>query len=136
MTGVQTCALPILSLKKREQRYGVISEIVLKDKVQGITQRMVNEEFAARGGQHRQILYLPRSTPGERRYTGQYQIAQSQLEALEIEVTLPLPFAAFPGDRVVLRIGRFGSEGTYEVVQSRSWMSEKGQLTELILSVR
>ena len=127
---------PVLELKKREQRYGVISEVVVRDKVQGISQRVVNEDFTARDGQRRQILYMPRSTAGERRYTGQYQIAQSKLEALEIEVTLPLPFAAFPGDRVVLNIERLGPEATYEVVRSRSFMNENGQLTELVLSVR
>lgn len=125
---------PMMSLKKREQRYGVISEMLIKDK--HISQQVVNEPFAAVGGQRRHVLYMPRSTAPQRRYTGEYQIAQSELERVEIDVTLPLAFAAFPGDRAEVTIGKLGLEGTYEVVRSRSEMNEKGQLTVLTLSVR
>lgn len=127
---------PLLSLRKREDRYGVISEVLIQDKVQGVAHQVVNRAFAAAGGQRRHVLYMPRSTPDTRRYTGEYQIAQSALEQLEIEAELPFPFAAFPGDRVSLDLRRLNLSGQYEVVRARSRMDGDGGRTELTLSVR
>lgn len=127
---------PLLSLRQREQRHGVISEVLIQDKVQNIRHRVVNQAFSARGGQRRHVLYMPRSTAGQRRYTGEYQIAQSALEQLEIRLELPLPFAAFPGDRIALSLDRLGLDGSYDVVEARSRMDSGGEQTELTLSVR
>lgn len=127
---------PILSLRKREERYGVLSEVLIQDKIQGIDHPVVNETFSQRGGRRRHVLYMPRSSADARRYTGEYQIAQSALEQLEIEAELPFPFAAFPGDRVSLEIRRLNLSGQYEVVRARSRMDGDGGRTELTLSVR
>jgi len=127
---------PLLSLQKREQRYGVISEVLIQDKVQGISHSVENAAFKAAGGQRRHVLYMPRSTADSRRYTGQYQIAQSALEQVEIVLVLPRAFAAFPGDRVSLGCGRLGLAGSYEVVSARSRLDEDGERTEIVLSVR
>ena len=127
---------PVLSLRKREQRYGVISEVLIQDKVQGISHSVTNQKFAETGGQRRHVLYMPRSTAENRRYTGEYQIAQSALEQMEIELTLPFSFAAMPGDRVNLALSRLKLSGLYEVVRSRSRMDGDGERTELTISVR
>lgn len=127
---------PLLRLRKREQRYGVISEMLIQDKVQGISHRVMNKDFSAKGGQRRHVLYMPRSTAGERRYTGEYQIQQSALEQLEIELELPVAFAAFPGDRVDLSLNRLNLAGIYDVVESRSRMNGDGQRTILTISTR
>ncbi len=127
---------PVTSLRRREQRYGVISEMLIQDKVQGIRHRVINEEFLQKGGCRRHVLYMPRSTADERRYTGEYQIAQSALEQLEITLELPLPFAAFPGDRVCLAMEQLGPEETFDVTEARCRMDEKGQRTEIVLSRR
>ena len=127
---------PVVSLRKREQRYGVISEMLIQDKVQRISHSVKNEAFLQAGGQRRHVLYMPRSTAGDRRYTGEYQIAQSALEQLEIEIELPFAFAAMPGDRVSLAVSRLGLSGVYEVVRARSRMDGEGERTELTLSVR
>lgn len=129
-------ASPLLSLRKREQRYGVISEVLIQDKVQRITHPVRNQEFLQAGGQRRHVLYMPRSTAEDRRYTGEYQIAQSALEQVEIDLELPLPFAAMPGDRVELALSRLNLSGLYEVVRSRSRMDGEGERTELTISVR
>lgn len=127
---------PVVSLRRREQRYGVISEMLIQDKVQGISHRVVNEEFAQKGGCRRHVLYMPRSTADERRYTGEYQIAQSALDQLEITLEVPLPFAAFPGDRLHLELEKLGPGETYDVVESRCSLDESGQRTEIVLSRR
>ena len=127
---------PLLSLQKREQRYGVISEMLIQDKVQGIRHQVPNQPFLQQGGQRRHVLYMPRSTAASRRFTGEYQIAQSALEQLEIALELPFAFAAFPGDRVSLQLARLNLGGTYEVVQARTRMDGSGERSELVLSVR
>ncbi len=127
---------PLRSLRRREQRYGVISEMLIQDKVQGISHRVINEEFTQRGGCRRHVLYMPRSTADERRYTGEYQIAQSALEQLEITLEVPLPFAAFPGDRLYLALEQLGPGDTYDVVESRCCLDESGERTEIVLSRR
>ena len=127
---------PILSLRKREERYGVLSEVLIQDKIQGIDHPVVNEPFSQRGGRRRHVLYMPRSSADARRYTGEYQIAQSALEQLEIEAELPFPFAAFPGDRAELQLPRLQLAGTSEVVRARCRLDGEGERTNLVLSVR
>lgn len=127
---------PLLSLRKREQRYGVISEVLIQDKVQRISHPVRNQKFLQTGGQRRHVLYMPRSTAEDRRYTGEYQIAQSALEQIEIDLELPIPFAAMPGDRVDLALSRLNLSGRYEVVRSRIRMDGDGERTELTISVR
>lgn len=127
---------PLLSLRKREQRYGVISEVLIQDKAQRISHPVRNQKFLQTGGQRRHVLYMPRSTAEDRRYTGEYQIAQSALEQVEIDLELPFPFAAMPGDRVALALDRLKLSGLYEVVRSRSRMDRDGERTELTISVR
>ena len=127
---------PLLGLRKREQRYGVISEVLIQDKVQGIRHAVGNEPFAAAGGQRRHVLYMPKSTANARRYTGEYQIAQSALEQLEITLELPFAFAAAPGDTVELDLERLNLSGSFAVTEARSRMDGTGEGTELTLSVR
>lgn len=127
---------PLRSLRRREQRYGVISEMLIQDKIQGISHRVINEEFTQKGGCRRHVLYMPRSTADERRYTGEYQIAQSALDQLEITLEVPLPFAAFPGDRLYLALEQLGPGDTYDVVESRCCLDESGERTEIVLSRR
>lgn len=125
---------PLLSLTRRDQRYGVISEVLIRDKSGSVRERVVNGDFAARGGQRRHVLYVPKSaSAAERRYTGAYQIAQSALERLEITAALPWPFAAAPGDRVALTLPRLGLSGTYDVFRARSRLDGGGERTELTL---
>lgn len=127
---------PLISLRKREKRYGVISEVLIQDKVQGVSHTVENREFLDSGGRRRHVLYMPRSTAADRRYTGEYQIAQSALEQLEIALELPFAFAAFPGDRVNLALERLNLSGSYDVVSARSRMDGSGEQTELTLSRR
>lgn len=127
---------PLLSLQKRETRYGVISEVLIQDKVQSISHPVVNRDFVNKGGQRRHVLYMPRSSADDRRFTGEYQIAQSALEQLEITIELPFAFAAFPGDTVHLALTRLNLSGEYQTVRARSRMDGDGEKTELTLSKR
>ncbi len=127
---------PLLSLTKREQRYGVISEMLIWDKKQNVRHVVPNQKFIDRGGSRRHVLYMPRSTDGERRYTGEYQIAQSAMEQLELTAVVPYPFAAVPGGRVSLNLDSLSLSGTYDVVRAHSRLDDSGECTELTLSTR
>ena len=127
---------PILALQYRNQRCGVISEVLIQDKVQGVSHSVKNRPFLNLGGQRRHVLYMPRSTADDRRYTGEYQIAQSALEQWDVSLELPTAFAAFPGDRIALRHQRLGIDRTLDVVEARSRMDAQGGRTELLLSER
>lgn len=127
---------PLKAFAQRGQRYGVISEMVLYDKVQKVRHSVENQPFKSQGGCRRQVLYMPRSTAASRRYTGEYQISQSALEALVLELVLPYPFAAFPGDRVELTLDRLKLAGAYDVVEARSRTDAGGAVTELTVSER
>lgn len=127
---------PILSLRKREKRYGVISEVLIQDKMQRVSRQVVNEPFASRGGSRRHVLYMPRSTMDQWRYTGEYQIRRSAQEQVELSLVLPSAFAAFPGDRISLKNQRLGLSGLYDVISCRSRMDEAGETSTLTLSVR
>lgn len=114
----------------------MISQMLIQDKVQGVSHQVVNQDFVKIGGQRRHVLYMPRSTAEDRRYTGEYQIEQSSLEQLEIDLELPTSFAAMPGDRVELALNRLNLAGQYDVVRSRSRMDGDGERTELTISRR
>ena len=73
---------------------------------------------------------------GTRRYTGEYQIAQSALEQLEITLELPFAFAAAPGDSIALELERLNLSDTCAVTEARSKMDREGERTELTISVR
>ena len=128
---------PILSCHLREKRYGIISEMLVKDKASGREERVVNEEFAARGGLRRQVLYMPRRSGADAmRYTGGYQIRKSEQGAKQVELKLAGAFLAQPGDIVRLTYAPLQLSGRYDVVEAESRGSAAGTTTKLVLEER
>lgn len=124
----------VLQLQKKEKRYGVLSEVLVIDKRRMLRQSIQNPDFIRQGGNCRRVVYMPgRSTFAAMRYTGEYQIRQSEKERLEIEVTLGRSFAAFPGDEVQLQLGRWGVRGRFRVQEAESRMDGSGESCRLIL---
>lgn len=127
----------ILSLVKREDHYGVLSEMLVIDKTRGQMYSVRNEEWIARGGQCRRVLYTPgQSTWAKMRYTGEYQTAQSKAEEVGVEVTLVGGFLAFPGDVAALKLTRTGLTGTYRVREAHTRADESGESITLTLRER
>lgn len=79
---------------------------------------------------------MPRSTADERRYTGEYQIAQSALEQLEITLEVPLPLPHFLETDCIWPWNSWAPADTYDVVESRCCLDESGERTEIVLSRR
>ena len=128
----------LLSISRREDHYGVLSEVLVIDKSSGGSYTVRNEDFLRRGGKRRQVLCTPgRSSWQAMRYTGEYQIRRSREGEVEIELTLPGIRDAEPGETVALRRTGLGLAGTYrlsEVEQSGS--ESRGAVTVLRLRER
>lgn len=128
---------PVLSCMRREQRYGVISEILIKDRTRKLYQTVHNSEFQGRGGSRRQVLYMPSaSTYDAMRYTGNYQIQQSQKGARQVEVCLSGAFSAAPGDVVDLAYEPLKLYGIYNVVEAVTEGGAFGERTTLTMEER
>lgn len=128
-------ATPILSAELTDDRYGVISRVLVK-KTRGASETVENPDFLARGGSARQVLSVPRALSYDAmRYTGEYQIRRSREGSVTLVITLPALFAAFAGDTVRLDAGPMGLTGEYRVCASRCWAADGRFGTELTLAV-
>lgn len=116
----------------RDTRCGVVSEVLVKNGGTAVT--VENAAFKAAGGSARRVVNVPRNTGYDAmRYTGAWQIAQSEQNAKVCGITLPEPFAAFAGDRVTLRAGHLGISGEFTVSESRTRAGGSGAQTTLKL---
>lgn len=94
----------------------------MKDVSGWTRQTVVNEAFQAKGGQCSRVLLLPRKTGYQaRRYQAQFQLDRSAAQLQTAEVTVALPFAAWPGDLVDL--AGWGG-GSWRVRESKVTLGE------------
>lgn len=127
--------MPLISTEFSDSRYGVISEVLVKQK-RGSGTTVQNERFLARGGSARQVLHVPRYLSYDAmRYSGEYQIRRSREGSVSCVITLPMLFPAFAGDTVRLDSTPIGLTGTFRVSQSRCWAAAGQYGTELTLAV-
>lgn len=125
---------PVNRLCRRDKRYGVLSEILVRDRYSGAVQTVGNEEFVALGGRARRVLTMPgHAARGEMIRTGQEQLKRSRAEQVELEVTLPAPFAAMPGQLVSMERSGFDHNGMYRVARSAVGANGDGYWTRLTL---
>lgn len=127
----------LISLTKRENHYGVLSEVLVIDKTQNVSYSVKNKDFVSRGGQCRRVLYTPgQSTWAAMRYTGEYQIARSEEDEAVLTACLPGTLEASPGDRVLLETASCGLEGEYRISELEYDFSGAGETTTLIMKER
>lgn len=125
---------PVTKFVRRDRRYGVLSQVTVRD-TQGLArQTEVNGEFAQRGGRCSRVILLPETYSDQaRRYRGQFQMDRSMAGLLTFEVTLALPFAAWPGDLVELPRNNLAGTQWFRVRESRVSLGEAGYETTLLL---
>lgn len=124
----------LLSFSKRENHYGVLSEVLVIDKKRNVSYSVKNAEFANRGGQCRRVLYTPgQSTWAAMRYTGEYQIEQSRTEEVVLTACLSGTLSVSPGDRVGVELSDCGVSGDYRVAETENDLSENGETTTLTM---
>ena len=125
---------PIKKLALREKRYGVLSQVTVKDAARWNRQTEFNTEFLNQGGCASRVLLMPRKTGYQaRRYNARYQLRRSEAERELVEVTVAFGFAAWPGELVQLNRTTWGKNGLYRVRESRVSLGEDGMETVLLL---
>ena len=118
-----------------QDRYGVISEALVKNRVLGTQTEVTNPEFLALGGCCRRVVSVPRKSAYDAmKHTGTYQIRRSAENFRSGSLTLPGLFAAFPGDVAVLENTPLGTDGRFMVRQSRCWADAHSAGTVLTFS--
>lgn len=127
-------AAPVTRLLWRYQRYGVLSQVTIRDTTGWNPQTAVNTTFQAQGGQCSRVMLLPRNTAYQaRRYNAQFQLERSKAKLETIEITLAMGFAAWPGDLVQLERPGWSRNGRYRVLESRVRLDGAGLETTLLL---
>lgn len=125
----------VLEESLRIKRYGVISQVLVKNKAIGVSSVVDNSEFLQRGGRCTRVINVPRYTRYDSmRSTGNYQIEQSKADQLRFSLTLAEMFAAFPGDTVLVENSVSGLVGEFVVGESRCFASPDGAGTRLVLT--
>ncbi|WP_209344056.1 hypothetical protein [Flavonifractor sp. AGMB03687] len=126
----------VTALTLRDQRYGVLSQILVRDKTTGAVQTVDNGDFLRRGGRCRRVLTMPgKSSYQAMRYSGSYQLERSAEELRQLELELPGAFLAWPGDLVEVRLSKPVSRGIWRVAEAVSGMDENGTYTRLVLGL-
>lgn len=126
---------PVTELRCRDRRYGVLSQVLVRDRYSGAVERVNNERFRARGGQARRVLTMPgRSNYRAMRYSGQFQLDKSAAQQTCIEVTVAQPFCAWPGELVRVERSRWPKNGLYRAAEVIVGMDEKGAWSRLVLA--
>lgn len=116
---------PVTALTCRDRRYGVCSEIWVRDRTTQAVEVVASEKFQAMGGRCRRILTMPgRSSYQTMRYTGQFQLAASAGELTRQEVTLSVPFCGAPGDLVRLEREGWPRNGVFRVLEATVGQSQ------------
>ncbi|USF27617.1 hypothetical protein N510_002573 [Firmicutes bacterium ASF500] len=117
----------VLAMTRREQRYGALSQVLLRDRWSGRVETLENREFRALGGQARRVVTMPaRENYKAVRYSGQFQLERSASELERLEVTLGEVFSVWPGDLVTVQRSGWGWNGQYRAVQVINGMDQDG----------
>lgn len=118
----------------RDKRYGVLSQVLVRDRGRPETRQVVNREFQAQGGQCGRVITMPGKSAYEAmRYSGQYQLDRSYEERFRLEVTLPGSYVCEPGDRAEADLREFGIGGTWRVLETLARLDGGGSRVTLTL---
>ena len=99
-----------------------------------LSERVVNEAFAAEGGKARRLLTMS-GTPAERamRYNGQFQLDKSEAQRRRLEIKVPTLFFAWPGDLIRIHRSDGVGNGLWRVLETAVEENHRGGSTGLIL---
>ena len=124
----------ITGMAWRVRRYGVLSEIWVRDKTRMAVEQVENRDAVDQQIKRRQVMTMPgKSNYQAMRYSGDFQLRQSAKEFRRLTLTVPELFFAWPGD--LLRMERPGWDcaGTWRVLEARVAADANGGGTTLTL---
>lgn len=124
------------SIALTDERYGIISDMTVRNRVAGTSYTKNNDAFLARGGRSHREMTIPKNAGADTaRYTADYQIAESQRGKRYIKMTLTKQFACFPADVVELTAEKLGVSGAFSVMSSHCWADSLSAGTIVTLEV-
>lgn len=125
----------VTALTCRHRRYGVLSEVWVQDRGKSAkVEKVVNQAFKDSGGCNRRLFTMPeKSNYQAMRYQGQYQLEKSGQRQVELEVELPIAFAAWPGELVQIERGNAAFDGRWRVARAVVSLDGGGYRTRLEL---
>ena len=127
---------PLISLARRDRRYGALSQVLVRDRWSGRVEQVDNAALLACGGMARRVITMPtRSSYKAMRYSGQFQLEKSAAELERVEVTLGEPFCAWPGDLVTIQRADWDWNGRYRAAQVSVGMDSGGYWTRIELAL-
>ena len=125
---------PVSAFEYRQDRYGVLSQVVVRRRTAGGTQTMTDEEFTAQGGMARRVISVPNTTgTAAMRYTGDYQLMASRSGRVRCSLTVADGFLVWPGQLVKVDWPGFGGNGLYRAAQVQVSCDENGLYTRMEL---
>lgn len=122
----------VLKLTYGERRYGVFSQVVVRNRSKGTMETVRDDTFLEQGGQCRRVMTVTGESSALRE-TGDYQLRASRAERVCCEVTLCGLFRAFPAQLVQVQRSGFGGNGVYRVAESVCGVNSEGAYTQLTL---
>ena len=126
---------PVLSLVRRDRRYGTLSQVLVRDRWSGRVEAVGNADFQRAGGQARRVITMPtRSSYKAMRYSGQFQLDKSASELARVEVTVGEPFCLWPGDLVTLQRSGWAWNGRYRAAQVTVGLDSSGCWSKIQLA--
>lgn len=126
----------VSSIVMCQERYGIISDISIRNRVTGASYTASNAVFTALGGKCHREMTVPKTTGADAvRYTAAYQLAESQRGKKCVKLTLTKQFACFPGDRVSLAASKLGLNGVFTVMSTHCWADSLSAGTIVTLEV-
>lgn len=125
----------VTELVYRDRRYGVLSQVLVRDRYSGQTETVSDGKFIAQGGMARRVMTMPgRSNFQTMRYTGKFQLERAKGERIRLEVEIGEAFSAWPGELVRVQRSGWDRNGLYRVAQSTVGMDSRGYWTRLELA--
>lgn len=126
---------PVTALSLTEKRYGVFSEVLVRDQTGRGERSVVNAAFAQRGGRNRKVLTLPRKGSFEAmRYSAAYQLEQSAREQTLLTLRAAGLCLAWPGEQVEISLTQPEITGIWRVRESEIGVDATGSYTRLVLA--
>ena len=123
------------SMVYRNKRHGVISHVLVKNRVAGTTNLVENTELLNRGGRAGRVINVPRWTMFDAmRSTGEYQIERSKDDEFRVSLSFPSLFHVFPGDAIELSASPLGLYGVYLVTGAQCFANADRAGTNVTLT--
>ena len=126
--------VPVTAFEYRHDRYGVLSQVVVRRRTAGTPQVMTDAAFVKQGGMARRVVTVPNTTgTAAMRYSGDYQLKASRSGRVRCSLTVAGGFLAWPGQLVKMAWPGFAANGIYRVAQAQVRCDGDGVYTRLEL---